>query len=73
LTEYEIGRTTPRGGRRKEWIVDGQQRITALSILWRKKPYWIDNEEWERLIKKNKVKSKYPYSESLLRVSGNKE
>jgi uncharacterized protein with ParB-like and HNH nuclease domain len=56
LTGYEIGRATPQEGRRKEWIVDGQQRITALSILWRKKPYWINNEEWERLIKKNKIK-----------------
>jgi len=43
--------------RRKEWIVDGQQRITVLSILYRKKLYWISNEEWEKLIKKNKVKA----------------
>ncbi len=56
LTEYEVSRTTPEEGRKKEWIIDGQQRITALSILWRRKPYWINNEDWERLLKRNKVK-----------------
>ena len=56
LTEYEVGRTTPREGRRREWIVDGQQRITALSILCRRKPYWINDEEWEKLLKRNKIK-----------------
>ncbi|RLE59191.1 MAG: hypothetical protein DRJ32_05085 [Thermoprotei archaeon] len=56
LTEYEISRSTPKEGRRKEWIIDGQQRITALCILWRRKPYWISNEEWERLLRRNKVK-----------------
>jgi len=56
LTDYEIGKTTPQEGRRKEWVVDGQQRITALSILWRKKPYWINNDKWEELLRKNKVK-----------------
>jgi uncharacterized protein with ParB-like and HNH nuclease domain len=55
LTEYDIGRATPQEGRRKEWIVDGQQRITAISILCRKKPYWVSNNEWEKLIKKNKI------------------
>jgi len=33
----------------KLWVVDGQQRITALSLLFGKKPYWWpDSDEWNR-------------------------
>jgi len=56
LTEYGVGRVTGEEGRKKEWIIDGQQRITALCILWRKRPYWMDVEEWDELLKHNKVK-----------------
>ena len=39
------------------WVVDGQQRATALSILFGRKPYWWpDNETWERTIKKYDIR-----------------
>ncbi len=40
----------------KLWIVDGQQRVTALSLLFGKKPFWWDSsEEWNRYYKKYDV------------------
>ena len=32
------------------YIVDGQQRITALCIMFGKRPNWKDNKEWDILI-----------------------
>ena len=33
------------------WVVDGQQRSTALCILFGRKPYWWDSvEDWERTV-----------------------
>ncbi len=33
----------------ERWVVDGQQRATALCILFKRKPYWWpDNESWEQ-------------------------
>lgn len=40
----------------KEWIIDGQQRITAFCLLARKKPYWFNANEWEELINKYRIK-----------------
>jgi hypothetical protein len=35
------------------WVVDGQQRATALCILFGRKPYWWHSgEEWNRTVKK---------------------
>ncbi|QIN81580.1 DUF262 domain-containing protein [Rubrobacter tropicus] len=35
------------------WVVDGQQRATALSILFGRKPYWWDSaSEWEKTLTK---------------------
>jgi hypothetical protein len=35
------------------WVVDGQQRVTALCILFGRKPYWWpSNTEWDKTIKK---------------------
>jgi hypothetical protein len=37
----------------KQWIVDGQQRITSLALLFGKKPYWWGgNSEWNKSLKK---------------------
>ena len=39
------------------WVVDGQQRITALSILFGRKPYWWpDNKSWEKALKKYDIR-----------------
>jgi len=35
------------------WVVDGQQRVTALCILFGRKPYWWpSSEEWDKTVKK---------------------
>jgi hypothetical protein len=39
------------------WVVDGQQRVTALSIVFGKKPYWWQaGEEWEKTTKKYDIR-----------------
>jgi hypothetical protein len=39
------------------WVVDGQQRATALCILSGRKPYWWPSaEEWERTLKKYDIR-----------------
>ena len=39
------------------WVVDGQQRVTALCILSGRKPYWWPSaEEWEKTVKKYDVR-----------------
>ena len=40
----------------KQWVVDGQQRLVALSLLKLKKPYWLDTDKWNELVKKYKIK-----------------
>jgi hypothetical protein len=41
---------------KKLWIVDGQQRITTLALLFGKKPYWWSNPtEWNNFYKKYDV------------------
>lgn len=43
--------------RRPTWLVDGQQRATALSILFGRKPYWwTDGELWDRTLKKYDIR-----------------
>lgn len=40
----------------KQWIVDGQQRITSLALLFGKKPYWwAEAEEWNEYLNKYDV------------------
>jgi hypothetical protein len=37
----------------KQWIVDGQQRITSLALLFGKKPYWWgESSEWNKSLRK---------------------
>ena len=55
LSNYTTGKHIYEA-KRKEWIVDGQQRVVSLSILSMKKPYWLDVDEWNNIIEKYKVK-----------------
>jgi hypothetical protein len=55
LSEYTSGRYIYES-RRKEWIVDGQQRIVSLCLLLSRKPYWMDTNEWNNLLSKYKIK-----------------
>jgi hypothetical protein len=36
------------GAAARRWLVDGQQRVTALCLLFGRKPDWCGPEEWER-------------------------
>ncbi len=39
------------------WIVDGQQRTTALCILFGRKPFWWDSaQEWNRTLRKYDIR-----------------
>src|ERR1700683_3816272 len=41
----------------KLWVVDGQQRTTALCILFGRKPYWWPSaDEWNRTLKKYDIR-----------------
>lgn len=42
--------------RSASWVVDGQQRATALCILFGRKPYWLPSEKWEELRKKYDIR-----------------
>jgi len=43
--------------KRPRWLVDGQQRATALSILFGRKPYWwSDGEEWNRTVRRYDIR-----------------
>ena len=39
------------------WLVDGQQRTTALCVLFGRKPYWwADSNEWNKLLKRYDIR-----------------
>ena len=47
---YDSPRTALGTQGRKFWIVDGQQRVTSLALLFGKKPYWwSDTSNWNKL------------------------
>lgn len=47
---YDSPRTALGTQGKKLWIVDGQQRVTSLALLFGKKPYWwSDTDHWNRL------------------------
>jgi len=47
---YDSPRTALGTQGRKLWIVDGQQRVTSLALLFGKKPYWwSDTDHWNKL------------------------
>lgn len=53
-TEERIARDAQRPNL---WVVDGQQRATALSILFGRKPYWWPSAEaWEQTLKKYDIR-----------------
>lgn len=48
-SSYDSPRTALGTQGRKLWIVDGQQRVTSLALLFGKKPYWwSDAAQWNR-------------------------
>ena len=45
-----------QGAKASQWIVDGQQRTTELSLLLGQKPYWWDSAEtWNKALKRYDV------------------
>lgn len=51
--EYFSPRTAKGSQIPKLWIVDGQQRLTALCLVFNQKPYWWkDTDEWNQKIEK---------------------
>jgi hypothetical protein len=53
-SSYESPQTALSTQGRKLWIVDGQQRVTSLALLFGKKPYW-----WANAAQWNKFYDKY--------------
>jgi hypothetical protein len=54
-SEYSEPRTA-QGSPRSIWLVDGQQRITALCLLLGQKPYWWEStEDWNRALERYDV------------------
>jgi len=55
-SEYSEPKVAKGSGSHRRWIVDGQQRITTLSLLFGKKPYWwAEAEEWNELFNRYDV------------------
>lgn len=54
-SDYEQSKTA-QGAQASLWIVDGQQRTTALCLLLGQKPYWWDNaDKWNKALEHNDV------------------
>ena len=54
-SEYQEAKTA-QGTQASSWIVDGQQRTTALCLLLGEKPYWWnDAEEWNKALERYDV------------------
>jgi predicted nucleic acid-binding protein len=55
-SSYESPQTALSSQGRKLWIVDGQQRVTSLALLFGKKPYWWSNAaQWNKFYDKYNV------------------
>jgi len=55
-SSYESPQTALGNQGRKLWIVDGQQRVTSLALLFGKKPYWWSNStQWNKFYEKYNV------------------
>jgi predicted nucleic acid-binding protein len=53
---YESPRTALGASGPKLWIVDGQQRVTSLALLFGKKPYWwSDAAQWNKFYERYDV------------------
>jgi len=55
LSQYTTGKHVYEQ-KKKEWIVDGQQRVVSLCILSQKKPYWLGVDDWNLILEKYKVR-----------------
>lgn len=67
---YDSPRTALGNQGRKLWIVDGQQRITSLAILFGKKPYWwADAAQWNRYYERYNVLVNVTKAEDALEFS----
>lgn len=53
--DYVSPRSTENGLIDVSWIVDGQQRTSALCLLFKRKPYWTELKKWDESVKKNDV------------------
>jgi len=52
-----LTRNAPDGQTPAQWVVDGQQRTTALCILAGRKPYWWNSKEsWETILKRYDIR-----------------
>lgn len=55
-SSYDSPRTALGDQARKLWIVDGQQRVTSLALLFGKKPYWwADASQWNKFYERYDV------------------
>ena len=55
-SSYDSPQTALGSSGRKLWIVDGQQRVTSLALLFGRKPYWwSDAAYWNKLYDKYNV------------------
>lgn len=52
---YVSPRSTLNGLVDVSWIVDGQQRTTALCLLFKRKPYWYETADWNNRVQKIEV------------------
>lgn len=69
LSNYTTGKHVYEK-KRKEWIVDGQQRVVSFCIMSLKKPYWLDVKEWNDIIDRYKVRINILTLEVSLEHSG---
>jgi hypothetical protein len=50
-------RSSSDGSRPTKWVVDGQQRTTALCILSGRKPYWwSEKSDWDAILRKYDIR-----------------
>jgi len=55
LSQYTTGKHVYEK-KKKEWIVDGQQRVVSFCILSQKKPYWLEVNDWNTILDKYRVR-----------------
>jgi len=55
------------------WIIDGQQRITTLCLLFGQKPWWYGPDEWADLQKRCKVFMNIDLESGVVKFSGRPE
>ncbi len=55
-SSYDSPQTALGNQGRKLWVVNGQQRVTSLALLFGKKPYWWSNVgQWNRFYEKYNI------------------